>query len=499
MFLRLVGILTIISYLNEDVVEVFGLVSSSRLISSQSRWIKSIATTRELPSFLNYHYENEVDVRVYMALSAAGESRSEARSPRLTNNNNSKKRPNKISGSSNMELGQAKAINKELITAITAQDVLEIFISKGGAKGSAGGNVFNSVNFSTCLHRLARFANQHDHHNMHKQKKGAHHQSADIQQSNKSNTVDEKRRIILSDPRFGILIAALSEAILEDESNKALIFNNRELANLGWAIAKLKLAPPSNVYPIVRPMSLVHQVNINNDILNNTEIICSTIEDMHHDMLSTATKVRAQILEVAKERSYLKTAAERASVKNRWIPTLSQLSGKLLDMIATRVLLMLQDFNSQELANLLYAFASAGRADMLLFEALSEQLVKNMQDKSKICSKDKKQRPKPQEFSNSVWAFASVGLRCDGQVKLIEGVADILDHENGAIVEDFKPQELSNTAWGVATLIAKRGSEQSPSYKAEDQAALRILRWVAKSLKERVDDFKPQESELQFE
>jgi len=95
--------------------------------------------------------------------------------------------------------------------------------------------------------------------------------------------------------------------------------------------------------------------------------------------------------------------------------------------------------------------------------------------------------------SNSVWAFASAGLRGQGQINLIAGVADTLDHNNGAIVQDFKPQELSNTAWGVATLMGKRGSEPSLNDEVEDDAALRILRWVATSLEERVDEFKPQE------
>jgi hypothetical protein len=413
-------------------------------------------------------------------MSTAGDSKSEALLP---GSRKRSKQKNDIGRSSNnIELGQAKAINKELINAASSQEVLDIFISKGGAKGSAGGNVFNSVNFSTCLHRLARFVNQHDHSHNHKNKKAL--------------TVDDKRRAVLSDPRTAILIAALSEAIVENKSNDALLFNNRELANLGWAIAKLKVAPPSTVYPIVRPESLIHNLHTTKETKKTTEIIFSSVDDMHQDILETAMKVRTEVLEVAKERNRLKTPAERAAVKNKWIPTLSQLSGKLLDMIATKVLGILKDFNSQELANLLYAFASAGRADLLLFESLSDQLVLNMRDKSKLYSKNKNLRPKPQEFSNSVWAFASAGLRGEGQVKLIDGVAEILDYDNGAIVKDFKPQELSNTAWGVATLLAKRGSEQLPSNKKEDQAVLRILRWVAKSMEERVEDFKPQESEF---
>jgi len=432
-----------------------------------------------------------------MSVSAAGDSKKttpKKKYPKKKNyNNNNNNNNNNFPFTK--ELGQAKAINKELINATTAQEILDIFISKGGAKGSAGGDTFNSVNFSTCLHRLAKFANQYDNYNK------PNNNNSNIKNSNIKNgkpmTVDEKRRLVLSDPRTAILIASLSEALVAPSSNKALIFNNREFANLGWAIAKLKVAPPSDIYPIVRPAELVNASKKTGQN-EGPEVLLSKPEDMHEDIIVTARKVRAQVLEVARERSTLKTAAERAAVKNKWIPTLSQLSGKLLDLIATQVLDILHDFNSQELANLLYAFASAGRSDHILFEALSGQLVKSMEDKSKLGEQDKRKRPKPQEFSNSVWAFASAGLRGEGQIRLVDGVAGILDHNDGAIVQDFKPQELSNTAWGVATLLGKRDSAALPIYKTEDEAALRILRWVAKALVERVDDFKSQESKLRL-
>ena len=48
-------------------------------------------------------------------------------------------------------------------------------------------------------------------------------------------------------------------------------------------------------------------------------------------------------------------------------------------------------------------------------------------------------------YSNSIWAFASAGVRCEGQKQLIQCVAETLDENDGEIVQDFKPQELSNT------------------------------------------------------
>ena len=54
--------------------------------------------------------------------------------------------------------------------------------------------------------------------------------------------------------------------------------------------------------------------------------------------------------------------------------------------------------------------------------------------------------------SNSIWAFASAGIRCNGQEKLMKCVAEILDENDGEIVKDFKPQELSNT---VSIIISR--------------------------------------------
>ncbi len=46
----------------------------------------------------------------------------------------------------------------------------------------------------------------------------------------------------------------------------------------------------------------------------------------------------------------------------------------------------------------------------------------------------------------------------------------------------------------MGTLISRRDSDTpAMDIQIEDQSALHILRWVAKSLKERVEDFKPQE------
>jgi hypothetical protein len=56
-------------------------------------------------------------------------------------------------------------------------------------------------------------------------------------------------------------------------------------------------------------------------------------------------------------------------------------------------------------------------------------------------------------------------------------------------------QERSNVAWAVASLHSKRGfsADDAAMRDIEDHAVVRNLRWVAKSIIQNVNSFKPQE------
>ena len=55
------------------------------------------------------------------------------------------------------------------------------------------------------------------------------------------------------------------------------------------------------------------------------------------------------------------------------------------------------DFNAQDLANVTWAFATAGRSDVQLFE-MSARMVAQRVNEFKL-----------QEFTNTAWAFATAG------------------------------------------------------------------------------------------
>jgi hypothetical protein len=103
-------------------------------------------------------------------------------------------------------------------------------------------------------------------------------------------------------------------------------------------------------------------------------------------------------------------------------------------------------------------------------------------------------------LSNTIWAFATAGIRGSTQVELVKFIADALDAGDGQFFgHQFKPQERSNTAWALATLHSKRcgssadGSDTTAMRAVEDDGIVRNMRWVAKSLPEHVGFFKPQE------
>jgi len=254
-------------------------------------------------------------------------------------------------------LEQAKAINTELIRATTAQLVLAYFVAKGGARGTAGGGIFNSVNYSTCLHRLARFATI----------PSSSSSTTNTPISRDSDLHPEKiRKSILTDPRFAILTASLCEAIagmtpslqndsmdeLDTKGNVAMIFCSRELSNIAWAIAKLKLAPPADIWPILRPDTSSSPDAAGTDTTTaEKRIRYMSRYDIQQDLISTSKWVRQQVLQVAKQRSQSEYAV---SSSHPWIPTLSQLSGKLLDVIAMNVLESVDTFKPQVNAALLW-------------------------------------------------------------------------------------------------------------------------------------------------
>jgi len=107
----------------------------------------------------------------------------------------------------------------------------------------------------------------------------------------------------------------------------------------------------------------------------------------------------------------------------------------MLRALEAQALVVRGDFNAQNIANTLWAFATLGfRPSKALLVGLTEQTVAVQGDF------------KAQEISNTLWAFATLGLQPSEE--LMAGTMK----QAVAVQGDFNPQNIANTLWAFATL-----------------------------------------------
>jgi len=391
--------------------------------------------------------------------------------------------------------------------------------------------------------------------------------SSSLSSSSRTTTT---RRIALAKDAMTQLTSSPSSSSSSSSSNNneplaSFAFTSRESSNVCWALAKLRFTPPGNnggnngdaALPVGRV--LPHNNEDNDDTTGNDEeeegvSLFVSRDEMALGVLQSSMLVRMKLYEEAINRSNSNSGGSSSS-SDSWIPELSRLSGRIFDLIAVRVI---EDYearrkqqqqqqqqhptaggaNAQEMASILWAYAKVRRGNDKLFNTVGSELIRQTptnlgvvdnnvvmmtkgegarkKNDSKIISSSSSSSiivgPKPQELSNTIWAFATAGVRSETQVNLVKYLADALDVGCGQFFgHSFKPQERSNIAWALATLHSKRGSSSSstttttttttatdnddnPMLRAtEDDGIVRNLRWVAKSLIENIVSYKPQE------
>lgn len=411
-----------------------------------------------------------------------------------------------------------KIFNVKLTKCNSASELLQMFMDQTSYKSDnyngevttaathlAGARKVNSVNYATCLHRLAKFASDTN--------------------NNYSNRDVDEWKTTLSDPRFALLLCSVAEMgarvdastsvkdakivieqweidstmnidagmkaaddVLSDivgvnsigngdsgsigsmnemdrrmelaevamnqliDPRRKSAFSSRECSNICWALAKIRVAPPSHALALGRIADMQHEPG---NIVGEERLFVS-IDEMCLDVLSSCLKIRNQLFEEARRRK------AGGGGGGGWIPELSRLAGKLMDLFAVQII---QDyssrrddsdgesanvndygnkkaFNPQEMASALWAFAKAQRADDVLFAGVAEELLRQ----TAMAKVDEELKPKPQEFANTLWAFATAGVRVQSLVKLTKVMADSLDEGNGEFFGGyFKPQEFANS------------------------------------------------------
>jgi hypothetical protein len=335
-------------------------------------------------------------------------------------------------------------LNKKITQQESAQDLLQLLAgTKGALTLPGGGGRMNSVNLSTSFHRIGRHLSYQNYSNHNKSNNNSNN-------ANNSNDEGNNRSRILSDPRFALFCCATAEGLIggpdiKDASGQLLQFRPREMSNMAWAIAKIKIAPPKTALPV--------------DVSKN----------VMEKLGEKSAQVRAMVYEVAKQRQGTDTNKVTAST---WIPALSELTGLIMDTISYRVMTKTNlVYQSQERANLLWALATAQRADSDVFVAIVDSLIEGVKaSENAEC--------RPQEWSNSVWALATASISEPADT-LLPFVAELMGSKPGFLAE-YKPQEIGNTAWGVAKILSNQGSVDFDA--PQSKAALAISRLVAQEM-----------------
>ncbi|KAJ8612155.1 hypothetical protein CTAYLR_002478 [Chrysophaeum taylorii] len=118
---------------------------------------------------------------------------------------------------------------------------------------------------------------------------------------------------------------------------------------------------------------------------------------------------------------------------------------RLLEALAARSSRAVDEFNTQELANVAWALGTTGLEAPELAGALAASAVARIADFS------------PQELANLVWALAKLFGRDIGAPSAKTAAESCSELYRAACAvatrrfDDFKPQELANTVWAVAT------------------------------------------------
>jgi hypothetical protein len=213
----------------------------------------------------------------------------------------------------------------------------------------------------------------------------------------------KERDAIINDQVFSLLFASLAEAIVSEALYKkgntkdlVISFGSRELANIGWAITKLGISTPFSEMPILQSTIDFDNKNNSNEI-NAPQVI-----------LASSLRLRTNI----------------DCNGSQWQTELSVLTSQLLDYIGNLILADMRDLEMngnkhsvkdlnigqrgilkiQECSNLLWAWATARRANPEVFEAVTLFMVQHGQQLLQSRSTD---ILKPQAWTNALWAVCN--------------------------------------------------------------------------------------------
>jgi hypothetical protein len=270
-------------------------------------------------------------------------------------------------------------LGKKIANASNCNEIL--YLIEHSLDKYAGGGRLDHVSFSTSVNRLARHLSK-----------------------NKS----EQSIVIRDDKRFSLLFASLAEALVSEynklNDDSSIHFDSQALANIGWAIAKLSITIPVSQLPILQSYELQNE----NDNGGLSSVVGS--------LLSSAGNLRSKFSDNnTTQFDPIQTSSRNKQSNQKIESELTVLASQILDfigivvsrkinaVIAREVTIVDDMMNLQECANLLWAWATAGRADPKVFESVSLLMIDQVHE---LLETGSIERLQPQNMSNTLWAVS---------------------------------------------------------------------------------------------
>jgi len=221
----------------------------------------------------------------------------------------------------------------------------------------------------------------------------------------------------------------LFDAVSQLAIQKIPTFNSQGIANTVWAYATMG-HPASELFYAVSQL-IIQRI----DIYNSQAIFANAgrggypVEYLPPELLNAASS-----LSISSSSNKSDIFNSQAIANTVWaFATVGHTNPHLFDSISQLALMKLDSFNSQEIANTVWAYATVHHPAPALFFAISQSPLPKLNTFNS------------QELANTLWAFATLSHPAP---EFFDAVSNLAVSK----LNTFNSQELANTIWAYATV-----------------------------------------------
>jgi len=275
---------------------------------------------------------------------------------------------------------------------------------------------------------------------------------ADHNNNSSSSSSKEKKKIL-----FG----ALAEMAVQQID----AFNSKELANMLWAYAKVGYSSSSSAKELFDVASQL--IILRSEQFQNPQTIANTMwayAKMMGRHSSSSSLYHSEVFDVLSKAAIeqIHTFNSQALANIVWACTkVGYNSPELFDAVSREAAQKINRFSSQSLANMVWAYAK-----MIPIEGHSANLKKQLFDTAAQSAIQRIDTFKPQELSNMLWSYVKSGHSAP---ELFDAAA--LQSARNLKKVKYSPQTISNMVWAYA----KAGHSAPELFDSISQVAIKQM------------------------